>query len=136
MSDKQLDKQLLFKADINILYAITETILTSMKQNGDSYNKKIYGPIDNYRTWSKPKIINWLLQFDLKLGDQIQKTSKSKVDANKEIMDIEKEKNELALEKNELALEKNELALEKENLEKERQELQQLRQQLEKTKEN
>ena len=129
MSDKQLDKQLLFKADINILYAITETILTSMKQNGDSYNKKIYGPIDNYRTWSKPKIINWLLQFDLKLGDQIQKTSKSKVDANKEIMDIEKEKNELALEK-------NELALEKENLEKERQELQQLRQQLEKTKEN
>ena len=134
MSDKQLDKQLLIKADINILYAITETILTSMKQNDDSYNKKLYGTIDNYRNWSKPKIINWLLQFDLKLGDQIQKTSK--VDKNKELVDIEKEKNEIALEKNEIEVERNEIALEKEKLEKERQELQQLRQQLEKNKEN
>ena len=128
MNDKQLDKQLLFKADVNILYAIAETILTSMKKNGDSYNKKLYGPIDNYRTWSKPKIINWLLQFDLKLGDQVQqnnKVDKNKVDKNKEIVDIEKEKNELALEK-------NELALEKEKLEKERKELEELRQQLEK----
>ena len=134
MSDKQLDKQLLIKADINILYAITETILTSMKQNDDSYNKKLYGTIDNYRNWSKPKIINWLLQFDLKLGDQIQKTSK--VDKNKELVDIEKEKNEIALEKNEIEVERNAIALEKEKLEKERQELQQLRQQLEKNKEN
>ena len=122
MNDKQLDKQLLFKADVNILYAIAETILTSMKKNGDSYNKKLYGPIDNYRSWSKPKIINWLLQFDLKLGDQVQQNNK--VDQNKEIVDIEKEKNELALEK-------NELALEKEKLEKERKELEELRQQLE-----
>lgn len=128
MTDKQLDRQLLFKADINILYAIAETILTSMEKNGDKYNKKLYGPIDNYKTWSKPKIINWLSKFDLKFGDQIQPKNNNK-DKTKEIVDIEKEKNELALEK-------NEIALEKEKLEKERQELEKLRQQLEKNKEN
>ena len=123
MTDKQLDTLLLFKADVNILYAIAETILNSMKQNNDPYNNKLYGTIDNYRTWPKPRIINWLTQFDLKLGDQIQQKTKNKV-----IVDIEKEKNEIAKEK-------NEIAQEKEKLENERQELEKLRKELEKNKE-
>lgn len=112
MNEKKLDNSLLYRADIRILQAIAETIIKSMIDSNGSYNEKLYGPIDNYKTWSKSKMIKWLSNFDLKLGDQVNKTD---IGSKKDTRD-EKENTEIENLKKQIAdLEKAKQNLEEEN---------------------
>ena len=124
--NKKLNNTTLLKADISILVALAETIIKSMIDNNGFYNEKQYGSIDNYKTWSKTKLIDWLGQFNLTVGNQINKNS----NAIKE----QSEKEQLDKDKEQLTKEKQQFDKDKEDLEKERQELEKLKKELEQAK--
>lgn len=127
-SDKKLDQNLLFKADIIVLQAIAETIINSMIQNNGSYNSKQYGSIDKYKSWSKNTLIRWLLQFDLKLGNELSKDKPNPI--KNENQQIQQQKEELEKQKQELEKQKQEIEQQKQELA----ELQKLKEEIEKQK--
>lgn len=126
MTEKKLDNSLLSKADIRVLSAIGETIINSMIKNNGSYNSKLYGSIENYKDWSKSKIIRWLSQFDLKLGDAVQNKTSVKKNISEEKKLIQQEKETLDKEKLELEKEKQEFEKQKEEMEKLKQRIKEL----------
>lgn len=126
--NKKLNNTTLLKADISILVALAETIIKSMKDNNGFYNEKQYGSIDNYKTWSKTRLIDWLEQFNLTVGNQINKNN------NNNLVKEQSEKEQLDKEKELLTKEKQQFDIEKEDLEKERQELEKLKKELEQAK--
>ena len=55
------------KAPPKLLLAFAEYILKSVETKGCKYDEKKYGNLKNMKTWSKPKMIKWLMQFDVSL---------------------------------------------------------------------
>ena len=68
----KLNRVNLNRADIEILRGMAITmhkyIDSSVKEGG--YNSEKYGEFKNTEKWPKHKLINWLLQFDLKITEK------------------------------------------------------------------
>ena len=55
------------KANSKLLLAFADYILKSLKNQGKVYNEQKYGSIKNMKRWNKPKLVKWLLQFNVTL---------------------------------------------------------------------
>lgn len=55
------------KAHPELLLGFAQYILSSITAKGQEYDEKKYGSVKNMKRWSKPKLIRWLLQFNIEL---------------------------------------------------------------------
>ena len=55
------------KANPKLLLAFADYILKTIEMNGEKYNEEKYGSIKDMKKWGKPKLVKWLVQFDVSL---------------------------------------------------------------------
>ena len=64
-----LNRNNLNRCDIDLLKAMATYMYNSMNST-NKYDEIKYGKFDEIEKGNKPKIIKWLSQFDMKLGEE------------------------------------------------------------------